>query len=114
MRREAAALLLVLATALAGCSQVAAIAPVGGSRLAEVRFAANDVLVVQGVEVRTAPVCAQASDDTITCAGDTLDGVAITVTSPGGSADDLEVVVGADTIFHGSLRDVLEKAMDGS
>jgi threonine dehydrogenase-like Zn-dependent dehydrogenase len=113
VRRAPAVLgvLIAAAAVLAGCSQVAAIAPVGGDRLAEVRFAGLDVLTSEDVDVRTAPVCAQAADLTVTCDGDTFDGQAIRVTSPGATPDDLEVVVGARTVYSGSLQAVLEKAM---
>jgi hypothetical protein len=112
MRRTSTAIgVLLAAVVLAGCSQVAAIAPVGGDRLAEVRFAGLDVLTSEGVDVRTAPVCAQTDDLTVTCEGDTFDDAAIRVSSPGATPDDLEVVVGADTLYSGSLQSVLEKAM---
>lgn len=42
---------------LGGCSQVAALAPVGGDGLAEVRYGAIDVLLAEGVDVLEAPVC---------------------------------------------------------
>ncbi|WP_438354038.1 hypothetical protein [Microbacterium sp. CJ88] len=105
---------VALLVALSGCSQVAAIAPVGGSRLAETRFAANDLLVGAGIDIRTAPACTQASDATITCEGDTFDGTAILVTAPGSSPDDLEVTVGSDTLYRGSLSAVYDKAADGT
>ena len=62
MRRSGAnaiwiAALVVAAAALTGCSQVAALAPVGGDHLTMVRFAAIDVLVDEGIDVLTAPVC---------------------------------------------------------
>lgn len=59
-RAVSAAFLAVIGVLLAGCSQIAAIAPVGGSHLAEVRYAAIDLLVDAEVEILTAPVCAQA------------------------------------------------------
>lgn len=103
---------LALALALTGCSQVAAIAPVGGSHLAEVRFAGNDVLVAQQVQIRTAPVCAETGDKTVTCDGDTVDGDPIRVMSPGSSPDRLTVTVGSRSLYDGLLQDVLEKAME--
>lgn len=100
------ALLLGLLT---GCSQVAALAPVGGDRLAEVRFASNDVLVDRAVPVLTAPVCT-ADGDTVTCTGATVDGQPVTATSTAADPDTLVVTVGPTTLFSGSLQDVLTAA----
>lgn len=97
---------------LAGCSQVAAIAPVGGERLATVRFAAIDVLTEAGTDILTAPVCTESDDATITCEGGTF-GDDIRVSSPGTAQDDLTVTVGSDTLYEGSLQAVIEKAMAG-
>ncbi|TQJ31278.1 hypothetical protein [Microbacterium sp. SLBN-146] len=112
MKRAAVASLSVILMLLAGCSQIEAIAPVGGDRLAEVRFAGFDVLVDEGVDIRTAPVCTD-TDGTVACAGDTLDGTTIRITSTSDAPDALIVVVGDETLYDGSLHDVLEKAMAG-
>jgi hypothetical protein len=101
-----------LALALAGCSQVAAIAPVGGGRVADVRYAANDLLVEAGIEIRTAPVCREA-DHVVTCAGTTLDGAPIAVESAAGDEDAMTLTVGGDTLYSGSIQDVLDRAMLG-
>lgn len=98
---------------LAGCSQVAAIAPVSGERLATVRFAAIDVLTEAGTDILTAPVCTESDDATITCEGGTFGGDDIRVSSPGSAQDDLTVTVGTDTLYEGSLQAVIEKAMAG-
>ena len=98
--------------ALTGCSQIAAIAPVGGDHLAEVRFAANDLLL-QAVELRellTAPACTSASDGSITCEGETLDGEKIAVESPADDPQSLTVTVGSDTLYSGSIQEALEKS----
>ena len=70
MRRVVA--LAAAALLLAGCSQVAALAPVGGDRVTGVRYAANDLLVSNGIDVMTAPVCVMATDKGVTCQGTTL------------------------------------------
>lgn len=98
---------LGLLGALAGCSQVAALAPVGGDRLAEVRVATNDVLVDRAVPVLTAPVCS-AAGDAVTCTGTTVDQQPITATST--DPDTLVVTVGPTTLFTGSVQDVLTSA----
>lgn len=111
-RRAGLAGAAIAALLLAGCSQVAAIAPVGGSHLAEVRFAANDLLVREGVDVLTAPVCTQPDDAAVHCEGETLDGEAIVVDSPADDPTSMTVVVGAATLYGGSIQDVLEQAME--
>lgn len=102
----AAALMLLLA----GCSQIAAIAPVGGDHLAEVRFAANDLLLQADVDLLTAPACATGPDGTIACEGETLQGERITVESPADEPRSLTVTVGSDTLYSGSIQKVLEKS----
>ena len=102
MRR---ALLLVAAFALSGCSQVDALAPVGGDNLSMVRFAANDLLVGAGIEVMTAPVCAEPAEVT-SCHGTTMAGESITVESEG---DHLTVTVGPRTLYDGSLESVINE-----
>lgn len=107
MRR--ALLAVALVAALAGCSQVAALAPVGGDRMAEVRFATIDVLLDKGIDVGEAPVC-ETTGDTIACAGTTSDGDPIASTSTTGDAAPLDVLVGGDSIFSGDLATVLAEA----
>ncbi|MBN9606764.1 MAG: hypothetical protein J0G30_09155 [Actinomycetales bacterium] len=107
-------LLGLAALALTGCSQIAAIAPVGGDHLAEVRYAAIDLLLHAQVDVLTAPVCTQSSDDAVSCTGTTVDGATITVDSPADDPTVLTVTVGSEQVYSGSIQDVLEKAMAGS
>jgi hypothetical protein len=97
--------------ALTGCSQLAAIAPVGGTRLVEVRNATNDILLRQNVDIGAAAVCTAGDGSTITCAGSTLDGKAITSTTDADDPDTLTVKVGGDTLFTGSILKVLDEAM---
>lgn len=106
------AIVVGAALALAGCSQVAAIAPVGGGRESEVRYAAIDVLMDEGVDILTAPVCTPAdAERVIRCMGETFDGEAIDVHSPGDAPDTFTLTVGARTLYSGATRDVLEAAM---
>jgi hypothetical protein len=97
------------AALLAGCSQTAALAPVGGDRLTEVRFAANDVLLQNGVQILTAPVCT-ASGDAVSCAGSTMDSQPIAVSSAASDQGDLTVTVGGRVLYQGSLQGVLDAA----
>lgn len=108
MKRVAALALMCLA--LAGCSQVAAIAPVGGSHQAEVRYAAIDVLMDAGTEVLVAPVCESEPDGTITCTGETIAGERILAVSPGSDPSVVDVSVGEDVVYSGSIMEVLDRA----
>ncbi|KZE33983.1 hypothetical protein [Microbacterium sp. T32] len=110
MRRVFFVLPLVAVCALAGCSQVAAIAPVGGNHLTEVRFATIDVLQQQGVALEEVPTCTRASDGAISCAGTTADGAAVTAASPADDPDSFTVTVGSDTVFTGSVSAVIDQA----
>ncbi|MTD13615.1 hypothetical protein GIS00_06615 [Nakamurella sp. YIM 132087] len=102
-------LLGVLATllVLAGCSQAAALAPVGGNRPTLVRFAALDVLVEKKVDLMTAPVCTMTGRD-VSCAGETVDGAQVVVTSSADDEQRMMIAVGEATIFEGSIQDVLD------
>ena len=119
VRRPAALALAVLATGLlAACSQVSALAPVGGDGLAQVRYAALDVLIDQKVDLRTVPVCRSTGPTTVVCHGDTLDGTSVDVTgSPPTTAADgsqsggsVVVTVGGRELFRGDVTDVLDRA----
>ena len=98
--------------ALAGCSQVSALAPVGGDDVSEVRFATIDVLLAQGVEILEAPTCALAGD-VISCAGTALDGRDLASTSGTTLDSTLEVTVGGTSIFSGTLGSVLDAGARG-
>ncbi|MEE2815913.1 MAG: hypothetical protein VYC96_09605 [Actinomycetota bacterium] len=110
MRRALLALPLLAALVLAGCSQVAAIAPVGGNHLTEVRFATIDVLQQKGIALEQVPTCTRADDGAISCAGTTVGGAAITAASPADDPDSFTVTVGSDTVFTGSVSAVIDQA----
>ncbi|MFD1814333.1 hypothetical protein [Rhodococcus gannanensis] len=109
-RRAAPAVAFAVAVAVSGCSQIDALAPVGGNAQAEVRFAAIDVLVGAGVEILVAPVCVGASGGDLTCTGETVSGEVISVHSPADSDDMLTVTVGSDVLYSGSVTAVLDAA----
>ncbi len=109
MRRLLAIGALVLLTA--GCSQIAAIAPVGGNRVSEVRYAALDVLVQKEVAILTAPVCTEANDKAVSCEGETVDGEKIVVTSAADDQANFTITVGSTTLFEGAVQDVLDDAI---
>lgn len=104
------ALLAPVCLMLAGCSQVAAIAPVGGSHEAEVRYAAIDMLVDAGTEILVAPVCDTDADGTVSCTGETVSGDPISVASPASDQTVVKVTVGSDVIYSGSIMDVIDRA----
>lgn len=104
--------LLLVVPLLAGCSQVAALAPVGGDDVAKVRFAAIDVLVAQGVEIFDAPFCTL-DGEAITCTGSTVDGEDVAVASSSSDDATLTVTVGSDTLYDGSLDDAIASFMQG-
>ncbi|MBN9181731.1 hypothetical protein [Microbacterium sp.] len=110
MRRRAVVLALLLAPLLAGCSQVAAIAPVGGDHLAEVRYAAIDVLLDKGIDVLVAPDCTQAASGAVSCTGKTTDGTPLAATSPADDQTVVTVTVGDRTLYSGAIMTVLDDA----
>jgi hypothetical protein len=109
-RGRAATVLLLAGLSLTGCSQIAAVAPVGGTRLAEVRFGTLDALVEADIDLLTAPVCTEGEAGTITCTGTAVDGRDITSVSRRTAPDQVEVVVDGDTVYSGSLTDLLDRA----
>lgn len=109
-RMLTAAALGLAAVSLVGCSQIAALAPVGGDALAAVRFAANDVLLDHGVDILVAPVCEDPGDGSLRCQGETVEGEEILVTSPAGNPPTMTVTVGSETLYTGSVQDVLDGA----
>ena len=106
---KAAAIAALVATGLSACSQVSALAPVSGDRLATVRFAANDVLVQNRVAVLAAPTCT-ASGAAISCTGSTTDGATISVSSTADQQQLMTVTVGSATLYSGAIQDVIDRA----
>lgn len=100
------------AGALAGCSQAAALAPVGGNRMTEVRYATIDVLLDHDVAIATAPVCERASDGAVSCHGTTAAGEDIASAAPAGTTVNLTVRVGAQTLYDGPMWTVLDRAAE--
>ncbi|AJW38609.1 hypothetical protein NY08_577 [Rhodococcus sp. B7740] len=101
-------LLLSVLVACAGCSQTAALAPVGGAELGDLRYAVNDVLFEKGIEILVAPVCSGTGAD-IECAGETTDNDAITGSATSDDASTVEVKVGTEVLYSGSVQDVLDR-----
>ncbi|KJC63006.1 hypothetical protein [Agreia bicolorata] len=104
---------LAVLLALSGCSQVAALAPVGGNAVAQVRYGAIDVLLRENVDILEAPTCQAGSGTAVTCTGSTTDGEAIEVVSSTAADAVLEVTVGGTELFSGPLADVIDEAARG-
>ncbi|QWT22973.1 hypothetical protein KPL76_09290 [Subtercola sp. PAMC28395] len=100
---------VAVAAGVSGCSQVAALAPVGGNTITEIRYAANDVLVSAGIDILTAPVCASTAGG-VTCSGQTASGEPIAVTTTDAALTTIDVTVGSKTVYSGSVSDVLDAA----
>lgn len=112
MRRHAAVALTVIGgLVLTGCSQVAALAPVGGNRATEIRFATIDVLLDHDIALMDAPTCAMADDRAVTCTGTTVEGQTVTATSPAQDQASLEVRVGDDVLYQGTIDAVIETSI---
>ncbi|MFT4210632.1 MAG: hypothetical protein QM626_02065 [Microbacterium sp.] len=107
--RRAALCAVALPLLLAGCSQVAALAPVGGDAEAAARIATIDVLLAQGVELGEAPQCAS-TDETIRCTGTTADGEQIEAQATTAADSPLEVSIAGTTVFTGTVADVIGEA----
>lgn len=106
-----AALLIVLA--LAGCSQVSALAPVSGDAITTLRIAIDDVLLENDVKILIAPKCTSSGGDT-SCAGSTIEGEAITVTSPATKPQTMTVKVGDTVLYNGDVASVVQKAAEAT
>ena len=111
MRRLGVALAIAVpAAVLAGCSQIEALAPVGGTAITTVRIATYDVLIDQQVPILEAPVCTP-SDSGFTCTGSTIDGAEIVATAQGTNPYPMTITVGGSVIFEGNAQDVLDAAV---
>jgi hypothetical protein len=97
------------AGAVAGCSQVSALAPVGGDDITTLRIAIDDVLLAARVQVLVAPKCAPVGEG-FACKGSTTDGAAIVATSPAGEPRQVSVSVGGKVLFEGEVSAVVDKA----
>ena len=111
MKRLAYIALPLAALALAGCSQMAALTPVGGDIITGTRIATNDVLIAQGVKVLVAPVCTTVPEG-FTCTGSTVDGQEIVAKAGPTAPQALTITVGGTQIFQGTVQDVLQKAAE--
>lgn len=98
----------VLAAALCGCSQVDALAPVGGAGIADMRYAINEVLLEKDVDILVAPVCVGQALG-LRCVGETTAQETITATSTSEDESTFELVVGTEILYSGDVQSVLER-----
>ena len=106
------ALMLVLAaTALTGCSQIDALAPVSGGPIQTVRVGILDVLVRENVQILVAPVCTK-GETAFTCVGSTIDGSEINAEANLTAPYFMKVSVGDQVIYDGAVQDVLDEAAE--
>ncbi|QIM18051.1 hypothetical protein G7066_04145 [Leucobacter coleopterorum] len=90
------------------------LAPVSGDRASTVRVATIDFLVTQNTAFLEVPACETAEDWTVTCSGKTVDGEALSATSPGEKPETVEISVGERVVYSGSIDDLLSAAADGT
>ncbi|MEK9809916.1 MAG: hypothetical protein VW362_05680 [Candidatus Nanopelagicales bacterium] len=104
------ALAVIATVALTGCSQIAALTPVGGDSITSVRNAVYDVLVDQQVPIMVAPQC-ETVDSGFTCVGSTVDGAEIRAEAGSTAPYPLTITVGGEQIFSGDAQQVLDAAL---
>ena len=108
MRRAFIPIIAAAAALTAGCSQVAALTPVGGGAITTVRNATYDVLFDQQVTILVAPVC-EPTDSGFTCTGETIDGQPIVTTAVATKPFEMTISVGGTVIFEGNAQAVLDE-----
>lgn len=113
MRARTAAVAVVAVCALAGCSQIDALAPVSGGPISTVRNATYIVLVDQEVPVLVAPTCAAVSTG-FECTGSTVDGETITVNAAATKPYAMTIKIADATVFEGNASDVLTANLEES
>jgi hypothetical protein len=113
IRRGSASLLTAaLAVAgLCGCAQIEALAPVGGDRATEIRFATIDVLLDADVHLLEAPTCIEAGDKAVHCTGTTVGDDEVSAVSTADDPAALIVTVGDEVLYRGTIDDVISKAI---
>ena len=101
---------LLLVSTLAGCSQIDALAPVGGDKITSVRNAVYDVLVQQQIEVLVAPTCSTVEAG-FTCTGSAVSNEKIVAEASGAAPFALVIKVDGVEIFEGTAQSVLDQAV---
>ena len=95
---------------LASCSQIDALAPVGGAAITSVRNATYDVLLDKDIAILVAPQCTAVASG-FTCEGSTIDGRSIVAEASADPPYELKVLVGNEVLFDGTARQVLDDAV---
>lgn len=99
---------VALALALSGCTQVDALAPVGGAGLADLRYAVNEVLLEKNIDILVAPVCDGDGLD-LRCVGETVGNETITASVTSEDESTFDLVVGSTEIYSGDVQSILER-----
>ena len=110
MRWRTLAACVIPVMALAGCSQINALTPVGGDSITTVRNAVYDVLVKEGVEILVAPQCTTEAQEFV-CTGSTLDGSVIRAVAETTAPYPMTLDVADQNLFTGNASDVLDAAL---
>jgi hypothetical protein len=96
---------------LAGCSQVAALAPVSGDKESQLRTAAIDKLLELGVDIWQAPVC-ETTDTGWTCTGSTTDKRSILVFAPNTGDFVMTITMAGQQLYSGPVAAVVASAAE--
>ncbi|MDI9915662.1 hypothetical protein [Rhodococcus sp. IEGM 1379] len=99
---------VALVVTLGGCSQVDALAPVGGAGIADMRYATNEVLLEKNIDILVAPVCSGEGLE-LRCTGETVNSESITATSTSQDESTFKLVVGTETVYSGDVQTVLDR-----
>ncbi|QIK64059.1 hypothetical protein G7068_13285 [Leucobacter viscericola] len=90
------------------------LAPVSGDRASTVRIATVDFLASEDTAFLEVPACETAEDWTVTCSGKTVDGEALSATSPGEKPETVKISLGDRVVYSGPIDDLLSAAADGT
>lgn len=103
------AVCIALASTMAGCSQIDALAPVSGGPLQTVRVGVFDVLVKEQVQILVAPVCVEEATQ-FTCLGSTIDGAQIKAEATLTKPYQMTITIGNETLYDGDVQTIIDEA----
>lgn len=101
------------ALALAGCSQITALAPVSGGPQSTVEVAIGNLLTEQKVEVLVLPQCVKEAAE-FRCTGSTVDGSVILGIAQAKAPYPLTVTIGDTELYSGDAQALIDAAMEGT
>lgn len=100
---------LVATVAIAGCSQIDALAPVSGGPLQTVRVGVLNLLVREGVPILVAPVCTE-EETQFTCVGSTLDDREIRAEATLTQPYLMSVTIGTEVLYDGDVQSIIDES----